>query len=118
MSWLVLIMLSTQSAAPVDVDVVVPDPDNLQYLSFWIALGAGFFLDEGVRVAVRPSDTPHEAEELFRSSSAPIAVLPPPLYLKLIGQRVPIVIVANLLQNDPINLVLKREVADRLKVTT
>lgn len=39
-------------AATVPVRVLIPDADNLQYLSFWIALGAGYFRDEGLAVRI------------------------------------------------------------------
>jgi NitT/TauT family transport system substrate-binding protein len=46
-----------------------------------------------------------------------VAVLPSPQYLGLIGEQEPITIFVNLMANDPINLVLRKEVADQLGVS-
>ena len=41
-----------------------------------------------------------------------VAVLPPPQYIDLIAEREPILVVANLLQNDPINVVIRGSVLE------
>lgn len=92
------------------VPVLVPDGDNLQYLAFWVAKGAGFFADEGVEPEMVIPEVPAQAIARMIAGEAPIAVLPPPVYLQLIADRHPIELVANLLQNDPINLVVRRSV--------
>src|SRR5947209_6934124 len=63
--------------------VVIPDGENLQYLGFWVALGAGYFADEGFTVEPKSPDTPGETEKLLESGAAEVAVLPPPIYLQL-----------------------------------
>ncbi len=97
-------------AATRDVKVLVPDGDNLQYMAFWLAKGAGFFADEGVDVTIVVPTTPQEARAYFERGEANVAVLPPPVYLELMGARFPLVLVCNLLQNDPINLVVSGSV--------
>lgn len=92
------------------IKVIVPDGENLQYLSFWVARAAGFFRDEGLAVELVIPDRPQLTGDLVRKEAADVAVLPPPTYLELIADRVPIVLVANLLRNDPIDLVVRREV--------
>lgn len=92
--------------------VVVPDPDNLQYLSFWVALGAGYFDTEGFEVQISSPSFPAGVNELLRREAAPVAVLPPPVYLELIADKFPIRLVANLLTNDGINLVVRRSVLE------
>src|SRR5262245_56752853 len=101
--------------APVDpgsgrtpIQVVLPDPDNLQYLTFWGAAGAGFFEAEGFDIRTSAPPFPNGVIDLLRKENAPVAVLPPPIYLQLIAERSPIRIVANLLSNDGINLIVKR----------
>jgi NitT/TauT family transport system substrate-binding protein len=97
---------------PTHVRVLVPDGDNLQYLAFWVAEGAGYFADEGVLPDLVIPELPAQAIAKMIAGEAPIAVLPPPVYLQLIADKFPIELVANLLQNDPIDLVVRRSVFD------
>jgi ABC-type nitrate/sulfonate/bicarbonate transport system substrate-binding protein len=92
-------------------EVIVPEAGNLQYLSFWVAQGAGY-LDAKVRVP----DSPGETGKLFRPGAAQVAVLPPPLFFQLVGDGVPLVAVANLLRNDAIDLVVRQSVASARKL--
>jgi len=119
---LIVLLLSASrgSAEPlplVDLPVLLTDGDNLQDLAFWVALGAGYFEDEGFRIRRTISPTPGEAAKLFTGGAAPVAVLPPPIYLSLIGERVPLKIVGSLLRNDAINLIVRRSVAAERKLT-
>ena len=94
------------------VRVVMASKENLQQMNFWIAQGAGFFSDEGLDVEVIVPPNPQGTSQLILRGGADVAVLQRPLYLDLIGQQQPVLIFANLLQNDPINLVLRKEVAE------
>jgi NitT/TauT family transport system substrate-binding protein len=96
--------------AVVKVPVLVPDNDNLQYLAFWVAQGAGFFADDGVAPELVVPEVPAQAIARVIAGDAPVAVLPPPVYLQLIADQYPIELVANLLRNDPIDLVVRRSV--------
>lgn len=109
--------LPAEVVAPSAVRVVVPDPDNLEYLNFWVALGAGFFKEEGLDVQVVTPPGPPAAVQFLLQGRAEVALLPPPLYLPAIAQRQPFLIFANLLQNDQINLVVRKEVAEARKLS-
>lgn len=101
---------ASRARAAESVRVLVPDSDNLQYLAFWTAKGAGYFDAEGVSVDLLVPDVPAQAIARVIAGEAPVAVLPPPVYLQLISDRFPIALVANLLQNDPIDLVVRRSI--------
>ncbi len=108
---LLVVTAPSNAAARTPLRVLVPDADNLQYLSFWVAHGAGYFAEEGIDVELRVPSASALAESAFRSGDAEVAVLSPPMYLRLVAERWPLVLVANLLQNDPINLLVRRSVA-------
>ena len=93
------------------VAVAVPDVANLQFLAFWIAVGAGYFADEGLDVDVTAPASPALVQSMFQGGSPPFAVLPAPDFERLVAEQYPIELVANLLANDPIELVMKREIA-------
>ncbi len=95
------------------VRVLVPDGDNLQYLAFWTAQGAGYLAAEGVSIDLVVPELPAQAIARMIAGEAPVAVLPPPVYLELIAERFPVQLVANLLQNDPINLIVRRSVFEQ-----
>ncbi|HVU88140.1 MAG TPA: ABC transporter substrate-binding protein [Pirellulales bacterium] len=91
--------------------MIVPDPDNLQFMSFWVAKGAGYFADQGIELELLVPDEPRGAQRMVLAAEADCAVLPPPMYLELIAERFPWALVANLLENDAINLVVRRSLA-------
>ncbi len=101
------------SPAPPAIRVLLPDPDNLQYLAFWVARGAGYFDAEGVPLELVVADQPIQVSARMVAGAAPVAVLPPPVYLQLIADRYPLRLVANLLRNDPIDLVVRRSVFEQ-----
>jgi NitT/TauT family transport system substrate-binding protein len=94
------------------VKVLVPEAGNLQLLAFYVALGAGYFADAGLDVVPVSPPSPALAQGLFTNGEAPAALLPAPVYERLIEERFPLVLVANLLQNDPIELVVSRAAAE------
>jgi len=96
--------------------VVVPEKDNLQYLVFWAAKAGGYFAQEGVDVEVVVPPTAPKAEGTFERGEVDAAVLPPPMYLRLLAAKKPIVIAANLLRNDTHDIVVRRDVADAKKI--
>jgi ABC-type nitrate/sulfonate/bicarbonate transport system substrate-binding protein len=97
--------------------VIVPDNGNLQYMSFWVAKGAGYFADEGIDVVLVVPPAPQLTTDFVLRKQADVAVLPPPMYLELIAQKFPFVLVATLLRNDPINLVVRKSVMDERKLS-
>lgn len=105
-----LLLATSPARAAEPVHVLLPDNDNLQYLAFWTAKGAGYFDAEGVTVDTFAPEVPAQAIAKMLGGEASVAVLPPPIYLQLIADRFPVVLVANLLQNDPINVLVRRSV--------
>jgi ABC-type nitrate/sulfonate/bicarbonate transport system substrate-binding protein len=111
-----LLCVASNADAKENLKVVVPDGENLQFLSFWVALGSGAFAAEDLDVQVVSPAAPGQTPTMFEESDAEAAVLPPPMYLAMIARRAPIVLVANLLANDPIELVVKRSIFDERKL--
>src|SRR5262245_41329240 len=98
------------------VRVVVPNDNNLQWLNFWVAQGARYFSDEGLQVQVTPGGTGDEeggrrVTQALIDGSADVAIQPRPLFLLAVGEQQPVVAFANLLRNDPINLVVNGDIA-------
>ena len=114
----IVTLLATVAAAREPIAIIIPDADNLQDLPLFVALGAGYFADEGLDVTLKVSPTPGEVFDLLHGDAEQVAVLPPPVYLQLIADHFPLRIVANLLQNDAINLIVRRSLvaAKRLPV--
>jgi len=96
------------------VRVGVPTNNNLQFMSFWTALGAGYFEDEGLDIQVVVPPSPMATPNLLLQGRVDVAVLPPPMFLPRIQLEEPIVIFGNLLVNDPNNLIVQAEVIERL----
>jgi ABC-type nitrate/sulfonate/bicarbonate transport system substrate-binding protein len=105
------------TASAESVRVLVPDEDNLQYLAFWVAEGAGYLKDEGVTISFSIPSAPSQTVDYVKRADSDVAILPPPMYLELIAAHVPIVLFANLLQNDPIDLVVRRSVMAERGIT-
>jgi ABC-type nitrate/sulfonate/bicarbonate transport system substrate-binding protein len=99
------------------VRVLVPNDNNLQWLNFWVAQGAGYFADEGLQVQVMSGGTGDEeggrrVTQALIDGSADVVIQPRPLFLLAVGEQLPVAAFANLLRNDPINLVVHRDIAD------
>ncbi len=92
------------------VRAIVPDGDNLQYLSFWVARGAGLFKAEGLEVEITLPENPRGTTELVKKGGGDVFVLPPPIALELVADHYPFVLVASLLEKDPINVVVRKSV--------
>ena len=105
-----------EAMAAVPVRIGVPERGNIQYLTLWVALGAGYFQDEGLDAEVVFAPRANQSGQLLLKNEADIALLQPPVYLGLIAQQSPIVLFASLLANDPINLIVRADVAARLKL--
>lgn len=101
--------------------VIVPEKDNLQHLVFWFAKAGGLFEREGIELEVVVAPPPRAGgtppiDGLLERGEVDAAVLAPPVYLRMVAEKAPIVIVANLFANDPFALVVRREVAEERKV--
>jgi ABC-type nitrate/sulfonate/bicarbonate transport system substrate-binding protein len=104
-----------QTAAQVEMEPVVievPGARNLQFLTLWVAFGAGYFHREGLapRIAVAPG--PRLTGQGLLKGEAQVALLPPPMFLGMIAEEKPIVLFASLLANEPINLVIRGDIAE------
>lgn len=113
---LLLCFFASRVDAAEKLKVVVPDRENLQYLSFWVAIASGAFAEEDLSVEVVSPPAPGQTPSLFEESDAEAAVLPPPMYLTMIARRAPIALVANLLMNDPIELVVRNSIFTERKL--
>jgi NitT/TauT family transport system substrate-binding protein len=94
----------------------VPERDNIQYLTLWVALGAGYLQAEGLDVQLVVADVPSQSGQLLLQHHADVALVQPPVFLGLIAQQLPIVLFANLLANDPINLIVRPDVAMNVRL--
>lgn len=92
--------------APETVRVLLPEGDNLQHVAFFVAEGAGYFSDAGLAIEKVLGRDKTDAPRAFVAGEASVAVLPPPQYLRLIEKKTQLLLVANLLANDPIQLVV------------
>lgn len=92
--------------------IEVPGARNLQFLTLWVALGAGFFQKEGIAPQILVARTPRQTGERLFAGEADIALLPPPMFLGMMAEEKPILLFASLLANEPINLVVRREIAE------
>lgn len=108
---------SPKPPEPVAVRIAVPEMGNLQLLNFWVAVGEGLFEDEGLDVELVTPSMPGQTSQLLLQGQADVAVLQPPLFLGLIADEQPVKLFANLLTNDPIDLVVDKDVADDLDLS-
>ena len=99
-------------SARTTVRVLVPEEGNLQLLAFWVALGAGYFAEAGITVEPVVPPSPAMAQAAFVRGETEVALLPAPVYERLIDERFPFVLEANLLSSDPIDLVVPRPLAE------
>ena len=113
---LIVAALGVNAAAAEKVRIGVPERHNLQYMAFWIAQGAGLFTAEGLDVEVVIPDAPNMSGMILMQRRVDISLLQPPVYLGLIAEQHPFVLFASLLANDPINLIVRADVAAKLKL--
>lgn len=100
------------------IRVVIPTNNNLQFISFWTALGAGYFEEEGLIVETVFPPSPDRAGQVMLQGMADIAVLPPPMYLPLIEAEEPVRIFGNLFEDDQINLIVRETFATENGLST
>jgi NitT/TauT family transport system substrate-binding protein len=98
--------------ARIPVRIEVPSARNLQFFTLWVALGAGYFQAEGLEPRVLADSHPRGAGQLLLRGEADVAVLQPPMFLGMMAEEKPIVLFASLLANEPINLVVRKDVAE------
>ena len=103
-------------AALAPVRIEVPGAHNLQFLSLWVALGAGYFQEEGLDPKIAVARGPRLTGQAMLRGDADVALLPPPMFLGMMAEEKPILLFANLLSNEPINLVVRKEIADARRI--
>lgn len=113
---LVFVLATTAHAFAQPVRVGIPEPNNLQYMSFWVAQGAGLFKAEDLDIQILYPDVPNQSGMILMQNRVDIALVQPPVYLGMIAERQPFSLFANLLANDPINLIVRADVAKRLEL--
>lgn len=116
LSWLPATLLMVNGAVAQPVRIGIPERDNLQYLSFWVAQGAGLFQAEGLAVETVIADVPNQSGLMLMRGRVDVALLQPPVYLGLIAERQPFVLFASLLANEPINLIVRADIAAKLQL--
>ena len=107
------------AAAPAQraaVRIEVPNTDNLQFLTLWVALGASFFQQEGLDPHIIAAAAPRSVGALMFKGEADAALLPPPMFLGMMAEEKPVLLFASLLANEPINLVVRKDVAQAKKI--
>ncbi|HEX3485653.1 MAG TPA: ABC transporter substrate-binding protein [Micropepsaceae bacterium] len=108
-------------AAPAErqpVRIEVPSTRNLQFITLWVAVGAGFFQQEGLEPRILAAAAPRNVGALLLKGDADVALLPPPMFLGMMAEEKPILLFASLLANEPINLVVRKDIADARKIGT
>src|SRR5215813_4505355 len=98
------------------VTIEVPSKSNLQFFTLWVALGSGFFQEEGLEPQLIVDEVPRNAGQYLLDGKADVALLQPPMFLGRMAEERPIVLFASLLANEPINLVVRKDIADARKV--
>src|SRR6267154_1845118 len=108
------------AAAPTrtPVRIEVPSSKNLQFFTLWVALGAGYFQQEGLEPKILVDATPRSAGQLLFQGQADVALLPPPMFLGMMAEDKPVVLFASLLANEPINLIVSARTAEERHLST
>src|SRR5258706_976158 len=101
----------------IPVRIEVPGDKNLQFFTLWVALGAGYFQQEGLEPKISVDARLGSAGKKLFQVQADVALLPPPMFLGMMAEDKPILLFASLLANEPINLALRKSVADARNVS-
>lgn len=113
-----LIFAAASPALALDkVRILVPEDDNLQFMALWVARDGGYFEAEDIAIELEVAPSPQQMVAHFEKKTTDAAVLPPPMYVSLIAEKFPFVIGANLMRNDPIDLIVRKSFSDQHNVT-
>jgi NitT/TauT family transport system substrate-binding protein len=96
--------------APVRIEV--PNTGNLQFFTLWVAIGAGFFQEEGLEPLIIAAPNPRSVGQRLLNGEVDAALLPPPMFLGMMAEQKPILLFASLLANEPINLIVRKDIAE------
>jgi NitT/TauT family transport system substrate-binding protein len=110
------VVLAVNAASAQPVRIGIPERNNLQYMSFWVAQGAGLFKAEGLDVEIVIPDAANQSGMILMQNRVDVSLLQPPVYLGLIAEQHPFALFASLLANEPINLIVRADVAKQLKI--
>ena len=94
------------------VRIEVPNAHNLQFFTLWVALGAGFFQAEGLEPKVLIDPSPRSAGSMLLRGEADVRVFHPAMFLGMMAEEKPFRLYASLLANEPINLVVRKDIAE------
>ena len=86
--------LSVNAAFAQPVRIGIPERNNLQFISFWTAQGAGFFKAEGLDIEIVHPDVSNLSGMILMQGRVDVALLQPPVYLGLIAEQHPFVLFA------------------------
>ena len=119
---LAMLMLSvganaSRAAERLPVRIEVPSDKNLQFFTLWVALGAGYFQQEGLEPKILVSPNPRATGQRLFNGEADAALLPPPMFLGMMAEEKPVALFASLLANEPINLIVRKDIADARKLS-
>jgi NitT/TauT family transport system substrate-binding protein len=104
-----LMVARASELAPVRIEV--PGANNLQFLTLWVAVGAHLFEKEGLAPQILVAPQPRSVGERLFRGEADVALLPPPMFLGMMAEEKPVRLFASLLANEPINLVVRKDIA-------
>lgn len=100
---------------PIPIRIGVP-ANSLQFLSLWVAEGAGYFEDARLDAQLIMPPMPGQIPQFLLQGQVDVTAIQPPLFLGMIGQEQPVKLFTNLLTNDPINLIVDGDVAEDLEL--
>lgn len=103
--------------APIPVRIEVPGANNLQFFTLWVAIGARLFEQEGLEPKIIVAPGPRSVGQMLLRGDADVALLPPPMFLGMMAEDRPVRLFASLLANEPINLVVRKEIAEARKLS-
>ena len=106
-----------QPPAPIPVRIEVPSAKNLQFFALWVAIGSGAFKAEGLQPQILVAPSPRLTGEMLFAGKADVALLPPPMFLGMMAENKPVRLFASLLANEPINLVVRKDVAEGRRIS-
>jgi NitT/TauT family transport system substrate-binding protein len=93
------------------VRIEVPNTGNLQFFTLWVAVGAGYFQQEGLDPQILAAPNPRSVGQRLLTGEVDAALLPPPMFLGMMAEEKPILLFASLLANEPINLIVHKDIA-------
>jgi NitT/TauT family transport system substrate-binding protein len=100
---------ATQSART-QVRIEVPNTGNLQFFALWVAVGAGYFQQEDLEPQILAAPNPRSVGQRLLNGEVDAALLPPPMFLGMMAENKPILLFASLLANEPINLIVRKDI--------